>query len=153
LASSCNTSGYWLILLAAVAKTIIPNSILSILPRLLVPPASQGRLLPSSRAKPFVQSLREDYTPSPVDRDQIPDFYSGSYKEFLRGIRSDPKLGVVILCCGEHEDDAVFKREVLLNEELGRVFREKDIAVWGGDVREREAYQGSSRLAGFDRAW
>ena len=52
---------------------------------------------------------------------------------------------MVILCCGEHEDDEVFKREVLLNEELGRVFREKNIAVWAGDVRDREAYQGETR--------
>lgn len=128
------------------ARTIVPNSILSILPRLLVPPSSQGRILPNStRSKPFVQSLREDYTPSPVDLDQLPDFYRGPYKEFLRGIRADPKLGVVILCCAEHEDDEAFKREVLLNEELGRVFREKNIAVWAGDVRDREAYQGETR--------
>jgi hypothetical protein len=33
----------------------------------------------------------------------------------------------------------------LLNEELGRVFREKNIAVWAGDVRDREAYQGETR--------
>lgn len=129
------------------ARTIVPNSILSILPRLLVPPSSQGRILPnpSARSKPFVQSLREDYTPSPVDLDQLPDFYRGPYKEFLRGIRADPKLGVVILCCAVHEDDEAFKREVLLNEELGRVFREKNIAVWAGDVRDREAYQGGAR--------
>jgi hypothetical protein len=129
------------------ARTIVPNSILSILPRLLVPPSSQGRILPNAlaRSKPFVQSLREDYTPSPIDLDQLPDFYRGPYKEFLRGIRADPKLGVVILCCAEHEDDEAFKREVLLNDELGRVFREKNIAVWAGDVRDREAYQGETR--------
>jgi FAS-associated factor 2 len=104
-----------------------------------------GRLpLPSARTKPFVQSLREDYTSSPLESDQILDFYPGPYKEFLRSIRADPKLGVVILCCAEHEDDEVFKRDVLLNAELGRTFREKNIAVWGGDVREREAYQGQS---------
>lgn len=57
-------------------------------------------------------------------------------------IRSDLKLGAVVLCCGEHEDDEQFKREVLLSEEFGRVLREKDVKIWGGDVREREAYQG-----------
>lgn len=53
-------------------------------------------------------------------------------------------MGVVILCCAEHGDDEAFKREVLLNEEFGRVLREKNVAVWAGDVRDREAYQGES---------
>jgi hypothetical protein len=49
---------------------------------------------------------------------------------------------VVVLVCKEHEDDAQFKREVLADPELVRCVKEREMLVWGADVRTREGYQG-----------
>lgn len=62
----------------------------------------------------------------------------------MSNVRKEGKVGVVILVCGEHEDDEEFKREVLCDEELVRTFKEKDVMVWGADIRSREGYQGRS---------
>lgn len=50
----------------------------------------------------------------------------------------------MVLTCGEHEDDAQFKKEVLADQELVRVLKEKDVLVWAADSRIREGYQGES---------
>ena len=55
-------------------------------------------------------------------------------------------MGLVILTCGEHEDDAQFKKEVLGDQELVRVLKEKEVSVWAADSRSREGYQGMSRI-------
>ena len=55
-------------------------------------------------------------------------------------------MGVVILTCGEHEDDEEFKKDVLCDSELVRTLREKEVMVWGADVRSREGYQGMSPI-------
>lgn len=62
----------------------------------------------------------------------------------MSNVRKEGKVGVVILLCGEHEDDEEFKRDVLCDEELVRIIKEKDAMVWGADVRSREGYQGGS---------
>lgn len=60
----------------------------------------------------------------------------------MLNVRKEGKVGVVIVVCGEHEDDEEFKRDVLCDSELVRTFKEKDIMVWAADVRSREGYQG-----------
>lgn len=64
------------------------------------------------------------------------------YKPFLRHLKEEAKLGVVILTCGDHEDDEEFKRAVLADPELVACLRENEVVCWGADVREREGYQG-----------
>lgn len=49
---------------------------------------------------------------------------------------------MVVLVCNEHEDDAQFKREVLADPELVRCVKEREMLVWGADIRTREGYQG-----------
>lgn len=51
---------------------------------------------------------------------------------------------MVVLVCDEHEDDEEFKRDVICDPELVRFIKEKDIMVWGADIRSREGYQGES---------
>ena len=72
----------------------------------------------------------------------LPEFYIGPYREFLSNVRKEGKVGMVVLVCGEHEDDEEFKRDVLCDSELVRMVKEKDVMVWGADVRSREGYQG-----------
>lgn len=89
----------------------------------------------------------------------------GTYKEFLNHLKEERKVGCVVLCCSDHEDDMEFKRcvmklvlmlciaaaetfhcafvrNVLTNEEFVKCLRENDILIWGADIREREGYQG-----------
>lgn len=73
-----------------------------------------------------------------------PELYMGPYREFVQTVKKDGKVGMIILCCAEHEDDLDFKREVLLDEEFVRTLKEKEILVWAADVRTREGYQGES---------
>lgn len=49
---------------------------------------------------------------------------------------------MVVLVCGEHENDEEFKRDVLGDAELIRMLKEREIMVWGADIRSREGYQG-----------
>ena len=60
----------------------------------------------------------------------------------MNQVRKEGKVGLVVLMCGEHEDDEEFKRDVLIDAELVRTLKEKDVMVWGADVRSREGYQG-----------
>jgi FAS-associated factor 2 len=57
-------------------------------------------------------------------------------------IRKEGRVGLIVVTCGEHEDDEEFKRGVLGDREFARVMREKEVLLWGGDVRSREGYQG-----------
>ena len=38
--------------------------------------------------------------------------------------------------------DIIFHRETLSSEELVEYMRQKNVLVWGGNVRESEAFQG-----------
>lgn len=72
----------------------------------------------------------------------LPDFWIGSYRDFLGEVRRQGKVGVVILCCGEHEDDEEFKKDVLCDEEFVGCLKRNDLLVWGADIRSREGFQG-----------
>jgi FAS-associated factor 2 len=61
-------------------------------------------------------------------------------------VRKQAKIGMVVLVCGEHEDDEEFKRDVVCDPELVRFIKEKEIMVWGADIRSREGYQGMSTI-------
>ena len=65
----------------------------------------------------------------------------------MLNVKKEGKVGMVVLVCGEHEDDEEFKRNVLCDAELISLLREKDVMIWGADVRSRDGYQGESALA------
>lgn len=75
---------------------------------------------------------------------RIPRFLIGSYDAALRTARDEKRVLMVVLSSSENERDARFKRDVLCDEEVNRVVEEEDVLVWGGDVGEREAFQGAS---------
>lgn len=74
----------------------------------------------------------------------MPDFHIGAYRDFLTNVRKEGRVGLVMLVCGEHEDDEEFKRDVLCDPELVKCLKEKEIMVWGADIGSREGYQGKS---------
>ena len=75
----------------------------------------------------------------------MPEFWVGPYREYLSDVRKQGRIGMVVLVCDEHEDDEEFKRDVICDPELVRFIKEKDIMVWGADIRSREGYQGESK--------
>ncbi|CAE6438132.1 unnamed protein product [Rhizoctonia solani] len=77
----------------------------------------------------------------------LPNFYIGSYEEALRIAQRELRVLCVILVSEEHDDVAQFKRNVLANEEAVNTLTENNFIVWGGDIRDREAYQASLKLA------
>jgi FAS-associated factor 2 len=76
----------------------------------------------------------------------MPEFYIGPYREFMTDVRKHGKIGLVVLVCGEHEDDEEFKRDVVCDPEFVKIIKDKDILIWGADVRSREGYQGEWRV-------
>ena len=44
----------------------------------------------------------------------------------------------------EHDDVAEFKRGTLADPDFVKLIQENDILVWGGDIRDRDAWSGRS---------
>ncbi|SCZ91955.1 BZ3500_MvSof-1268-A1-R1_Chr5-3g08244 [Microbotryum saponariae] len=82
-------------------------------------------------------------------RKALPDFWIGSYESVLKKAKDDFQVLMVVLTCDEHEDDELFKRRVLTDPELLNALAREKILVWGGDVRDVDAYQASKALQFF----
>ncbi|KAJ6567659.1 hypothetical protein DFH09DRAFT_1261410 [Mycena vulgaris] len=80
------------------------------------------------------------------DRKVLPDFTLGTYEEALRVCQRDLRIGCIVLVSEEHDDVPEFKRTTLTDPTLVRLLHANDIVVWGGDVRDREAYSASLKL-------
>ncbi|KAJ7083737.1 hypothetical protein B0H15DRAFT_911810 [Mycena belliarum] len=80
------------------------------------------------------------------DRKVLPDFTLGTYEETLRVCQRDHRIGCIILVSEEHDDVPEFKRTTLTDPMLVRMLHANDVVVWGGDVRDREAYSASLKL-------
>jgi len=75
-------------------------------------------------------------------RKMLPDFFIGGYDAALRLAQQEARVLCVILTCEEHDDVPPFRRDVLTDPELVRVLTDNNIISWGGDVRDRDGYQG-----------
>ncbi|KAF8273385.1 hypothetical protein EI94DRAFT_1826140 [Lactarius quietus] len=76
----------------------------------------------------------------------LPDFTLGSYDEILRLCQSEMRIGCIILVSNEHDDVPDFKRHTLTDLTLVELFHKHKFVVWGGDVREREAWSAAQKL-------
>ncbi|KAJ7103788.1 hypothetical protein C8R44DRAFT_834579 [Mycena epipterygia] len=81
-----------------------------------------------------------------ADRKVLPDFTLGTYEEALRVCQRDARIACIVLVSEEHDDVPEFKRTTLTDPTLVRLLHTNDILVWGGDVRDREAYSASLKL-------
>jgi FAS-associated factor 2 len=79
-------------------------------------------------------------------RKTLPDFFVGGYDAALRLAQQEARVLSVVLTCEEHDDVPPFRRDVLTDPELVRVLTDNNIIVWGGDVRDRDGYQGMQAL-------
>ncbi|KAI0073854.1 hypothetical protein K474DRAFT_1666141 [Panus rudis PR-1116 ss-1] len=78
----------------------------------------------------------------------LPDFFIGSYEEFARACArdTDPRIGCVIIVSEEHDDVPEFKRSTLTDPTFVRLMHENNFLVWGGDIRDRDAWSASQKL-------
>ncbi|EPS97134.1 hypothetical protein FOMPIDRAFT_110679 [Fomitopsis schrenkii] len=76
----------------------------------------------------------------------LPDFFLGSYEEFVRMCERNAKIGCVVLVSEEHDDVPEFKRSTLTDPTLLKLIQENEIMVWGGDIRDREAWSAAQKL-------
>ncbi|KAI8143367.1 thioredoxin-like protein [Fennellomyces sp. T-0311] len=104
------------------------------------PSQQQQRQDPRSVAARFLREFEIKYGESHID------FYQGGYSQALENARRDLRYLLVVLQSDEHDDTEQFCRETLTSEELVNYVNEKNILVWGGNVREAEAFQVSSTL-------
>ncbi|KAJ6466984.1 hypothetical protein C8R45DRAFT_1079465 [Mycena sanguinolenta] len=82
----------------------------------------------------------------PSDRKVLPDFTLGTYEDALRTCQRDARIACIVLVSEEHDDVPEFKRTTLTDSTLVQLLHTNDILVWGGDVRDREAYSASLKL-------
>ena len=71
-----------------------------------------------------------------------------SHNDAIKRASEDLKIPVVVLETMDHQGCDRFRKEVLLSKSLVDVVSGKDFLLWGGDVSEKDAYQGerASRL-------
>jgi len=103
---------------------------------------------PRTAAERWVRDLEEElharssYTTAQAGdpaMPRLPEFLLLGYDDAVQKAREELKVLMVVLVSEEHDDDDQFKRGTLMDEELLNLLRTKDILVWGGDVKERDA--------------
>ncbi|SNX84380.1 uncharacterized protein MEPE_03089 [Melanopsichium pennsylvanicum] len=90
-------------------------------------------------------STADHGTRAPVPN-RLPPFFIGSYSDALRSAKEQIKILAIILVSQEHGDVDRFKQNTLTDGDLVELLSRDDFIVWGGDVREREAYHVATTL-------
>ncbi|EST05527.2 hypothetical protein PSEUBRA_005210 [Kalmanozyma brasiliensis GHG001] len=123
-------------------------------------PQRLGSSDPRDNAETFVRELEEQTgattdasavsrqdsgTRAPVPT-RLPPFFIGGYADALKAAKEQIKILAIVLVSREHGDDDRFKQNTLTDGDLVDLLSKDDFIVWGGDVREREAYQVATTL-------
>ncbi|KAG6811564.1 hypothetical protein H0H92_006868 [Tricholoma furcatifolium] len=82
----------------------------------------------------------------PDDTKVLPDFTLGTYDQALRICQREARIACIVLVSEEHDDVPEFKSSTLTNPEFVTLLHENNIVVWGGDVRDQEAYSAAEKL-------
>jgi FAS-associated factor 2 len=90
---------------------------------------------PRSCAERWVRGLEEQ-----AGVRGLPCFELCGYEEALRKAKDELRPMLAILVSEEHDDTPEFKRAVLGDPELLQCLEQNRFVVWGGDVRDRDAY-------------
>ncbi|KAF9073974.1 hypothetical protein BDP27DRAFT_1444571 [Rhodocollybia butyracea] len=76
----------------------------------------------------------------------LPPFQTGSYESILRLCQSSFRIGCIILVSSEHDSTPAFKSNTLTNSSLIQLLLEEHVICWGGDVRDKDAYEAALKL-------
>ncbi|CDH57473.1 ubx domain protein [Lichtheimia corymbifera JMRC:FSU:9682] len=102
--------------------------------------STQQRQDPRTVAARFLREFELKYGETHID------FFQGGYSQALEIARRDLRFLLVVLQSDEHDDTDAFCRQTLTSNELIDYLQQKNVLVWGGNVRESEAFQVSSTL-------
>lgn len=97
---------------------------------------------PKDTAARFIREFEEEYGTSGLP------FLENGYNMALERAHQELKFLLVILMSPEHDDTSAWVRDTLLSPEVVGYIRsaQADLLVWGGSVRDSEAYQVSNSL-------
>ncbi|TPX14952.1 uncharacterized protein E0L32_005061, partial [Thyridium curvatum] len=98
------------------------------------------QLLPRDTAARFRREFEEQYGADGAS--ELP-FFEGGYAQAYDAAKKDLKFLLVVLLAPEHDDCEPFVRETLLSPEVVDLVQDpaNNIVLWGGNVRDSEAYQ------------
>ncbi|KAG1142934.1 hypothetical protein G6F37_003124 [Rhizopus arrhizus] len=74
------------------------------------------------------------------------DFFQAGYNQALEKAKNESRLLLVILQSDDHDQTGLFCRETLTSKCLIDYTREKNILIWGGNVKESESHKVSLSL-------
>ncbi|KAK9429609.1 hypothetical protein V1505DRAFT_313270 [Lipomyces doorenjongii] len=104
---------------------------------------SQRRSInPRDTAARFIRDFEEE-----VGKSDVLTFFEGGYTQALDQAKRELRFLIVLLQSDEHDDTTKFNKEVLANPDVAKFMKEHDIILWGGNVRESEAYQVANALS------
>ncbi|ODV97882.1 hypothetical protein PACTADRAFT_376 [Pachysolen tannophilus NRRL Y-2460] len=72
---------------------------------------------------------------------QRPNFLECSYTNALYKVKKECSWLMIYLQSDHHEDKATFINEILLNKQFLKFLQEKQIYIWGGNLKESESFQ------------
>ncbi|EIN08112.1 hypothetical protein PUNSTDRAFT_88916 [Punctularia strigosozonata HHB-11173 SS5] len=79
-------------------------------------------------------------------RKSLPDFVRSSYEQALKLCEREARIGCIVLVSDEHDDVPEFKRVTLTDPRLLQLLFDNDFVVWGGDVRDKDAWMAAQKL-------
>ncbi|GAA5812023.1 hypothetical protein MFLAVUS_005472 [Mucor flavus] len=74
------------------------------------------------------------------------EFFKGGYSQALEKARKDLRFMLVILQSDDHDNTDEFNKNTLTSTRFIEFIKQKNILVWGGNVRESEAHKVSYTL-------
>ncbi|KAJ5385506.1 hypothetical protein N7517_003417 [Penicillium concentricum] len=97
---------------------------------------------PKDTAARFIREFEEEYESNPIP------FLENGYNMALEKAHRDLKYLLVILLSPEHDDTNSWVRDTLLAPEVVEFINDSqnNLLVWGGNVRDSEAYQVANSL-------
>ncbi|KAF7717158.1 Uncharacterized protein PECH_004006 [Penicillium ucsense] len=101
-------------------------------------------LAPKDTAARFIREFEEDYGSNPLQ------FLENGYNMALERAHRDLKFLLVVLLSSEHDDTQSWVKDTLLSPEVVELVNPSsgngEVLVWGGNVRDSEAYQVANSL-------
>ncbi|KAI5959450.1 ucp10 [Candida theae] len=102
---------------------------------------------PIDKVNKFVRDLEDSIQPSIATQypNQLPPFFQGSYTQALYMATQRGKFLFVYLTNPQNEGASFIFNEIIMNQEFVKIFN-NDIIIWGGDLKNPEAYQLANSL-------
>jgi FAS-associated factor 2 len=138
---------------------LVPTFLSRLFHRLLYQSQTQARvqrraLPPAENARRFIREFEEDYgdnqdenTTGEPSSPLLP-FAESGFNLTLDNAKKDLKFLLVVLLSPSHDENGTYVRDTLLSTQFKTFLdsHRSDVVLWGGNVRDSEAYQVSANL-------